>query len=97
MRRLSELYPLFVVGLAVLLTGEPSPFTYLMRLLALLLTAFSMVLLLAHLVYINYFAGHGGSVTEVLSKWASTLDNPRLTWQVIKEHYGPWAWPKPGP
>lgn len=96
MRRLTELYPFFVVGLAALLArpGRARPAVWVM---AGVLFGFSLVVLVSHLVYINYVAGHGASLPEELSRWIATLDNPRITWQVIKEHYGPWAWVRPGP
>jgi hypothetical protein len=96
MRRLTELYPFFVVGLAIVL-AQTGRVRFALWSLAGALLAFSVMVLVAHLVYINYFAGHGGSLPEELGKWYGTLDNPRLTWQVIKEHYGPWAWVRPGP
>ncbi len=96
MRRLTELYPFFVVGLAYLLSLRRQIVWPLWGIAALLLV-FSIVLLVAHLVYINYVAGYGASAPEELARWFATLDNPRLTWQVIKEHYGPWAWTRPGP
>ncbi len=96
MRRLTELYPFFVVGLAYVL-AQRGRLAWPLWGLAALLLAFSVVLLVAHLVYINYVAGHGASAQEELGRWFATLDNPRLTWQVIKEHYGPWAWTRPGP
>lgn len=96
MRRLSELYPFFVVGLAIVLARGGRARLPVWGLASALL-AFSLVLLLAHLTYINYVAGHGSTLPEELSRWFGTLDNPRLTLQVMKEHYGPWAWVRPGP
>lgn len=96
MRRLTELYPLFVLGLAYLLAAR-GWLRWPVWVASAGLLAYTGVLLVAHLVYINYVAGHGASAWEELGRWFGTLDNPRLTLQVIKEHYGPWAWVRPGP
>jgi hypothetical protein len=105
MRRMTELYPVFVVGLAVLLSQVPAGVrrhSLLYRAgicgLAILALGFSLLLLLAHLNFINTVPdkpqGDRAS-TEIRHQ----LDRSSFgtTWLVIEDHYGIWAWPKPGP
>ncbi|MHB1417932.1 MAG: hypothetical protein ACYC1C_22005, partial [Chloroflexota bacterium] len=62
------------------------------------LLCFSGIVLFAHLSYVNGVAGYGATMTEEVRYYLGALvDNPRLTWIVVKDHYGPWAWLKPGP
>ncbi len=107
MRRMTELYPVWVIGLAVVVEtarsrrstglwsglvrrGVPS--------LVLLGALFGLLLLLAHVNYINTNLAHpeGGPLWEEL-RYQFTESDFRITAQVIKEHYGLWAWSKPGP
>jgi hypothetical protein len=105
MRRMTELYPIFVIGLAVFLDRLPPlarrwPELYrgATRGLAALALGFSLLLLLSHLNFINTVPDkpQGDSAsTEV--HYQLTQSNFRTTWLVIKDHYGIWAWQKPGP
>ena len=96
MRRLTELYPFFVCGLAALL-ALPGRWRWPAWGLSGATAALGVALLFAHLTYANVVAGHGATAPEELAYWLGTWRTPRLTWQVVKEHYGPWAWIKPGP
>lgn len=96
MRRLTELYPLFVLGLTALL-ALPGRWRWPAWSLSATATCLGVALLFAHLTYANVVAGHGATSSEELSYWLGTWRTPRLTWQVIQDHYGPWAWQKPGP
>ena len=105
MRRMTELYPIFVIGLAVFLdhlpplaSSWPALYRAATRGLAALALGFSLLLLLSHLNFINTVPDkpQGDSAsTEV--HYQLTQSNFRTTWLVIKDHYGIWAWQKPGP
>ena len=96
MRRLTELYPFFVAGLAALLALR-GRWRWPAWGVGGIAAGLGVAMLFAHLTYANVVAGHGATAPEELSYWLGTWRTPRLTWQVIKEHYGPWAWVKPGP
>lgn len=97
MRRLTELYPFFVIGLALLLSA-PGRLRWAAWAATGVLFVFSAVMLFAHLTYINVVAGHGASAPEEIATWiAKSIESPRITWHAIKDHYGPWAWTRPGP
>jgi len=105
MRRMTELYPVFVVGLVVFLDRVPAFFRgrsalyqRAVRGLATLALVFSMLLLLSHLNFINTVqdSPQGDSASAEIS-YQLTESDFRTTWLVIKDHYGIWAWRKPGP
>jgi hypothetical protein len=107
MRRMTELYPVWVVGLATLVHRANSiPSTRLARRtgsciitsLVIVGVLFALVLLLSHLNYVNTNLAHpeGGPLWEEI-KYQFTESDLRITAQVVKEHYGLWAWRKPGP
>ncbi len=99
MRRMTELYPLFVVGLACLLDRtEPRWLRRGLWVTAVLCTCFSLLLLLSHLNFINTVQDRpqgDRATTEI--RYQLIQSNFDVTWQVIREHYGPWAWSRPGP
>jgi len=107
MRRMTELYPIWVIGLATLLhrawSAVPSSaYSRWIRwgtvCLVLVGVVFSLLLLLSHLNYVNTNLAHpeGGPLWDEIS-YHFTQSDFRITAQVIKEHYGLWAWQKPGP
>jgi len=105
MRRMTELYPVFVIGLVVFLDRVPAFFRgrsalyqRAVRGLATLALVFSMLLLLSHLNFINTVQDRpqGDSASAEIS-YQLTESDFRTTWLVIKDHYGIWAWRKPGP
>jgi hypothetical protein len=105
MRRMTELYPVFVVGLVVFVDRVPAFFQgrsalyhRAVRGLATLALVFSMLLLLSHLNFINTVQDRpqGDSASAEIS-YQLTESDFRTTWLVIKDHYGIWAWHKPGP
>jgi hypothetical protein len=107
MRRMTELYPVWVIGLATLVHTAFSLEKHhrLSRVgrwgtlsLVLVGVVFGLVLLLSHLNYVNTNLAHpeGGPLWEEI-RYHFIESNLRITAQVIKEHYGVWAWNKPGP
>jgi hypothetical protein len=107
MRRMTELYPVWVIGLATLVHAAFSLEKHqrLSRVarwgtlsLVLVGVVFGLVLLLSHLNYVNTNLAHpeGGPLGEEI-RYHFVESNLRITAQVIKEHYGVWAWNKPGP
>jgi hypothetical protein len=105
MRRMTELYPVFVIGLVVFLDRVPGFFRRrsalyqsAVRGLATLALVFSLLLLLSHLNFINTVQDkpQGDSASAEVS-YQLTQSDFRTTWLVIKDHYGIWAWHKPGP
>ena len=107
MRRMTELYPVWVIGLATLvqtawsLAGAgfwANAARWGVISLVLVGMLFGVVLLLSHLTYINTNLAHpeGGPLWEEISYQFSESDF-RITAQVVKEHYGVWAWSMPGP
>ena len=107
MRRMTELYPVWVVGLSTVVqaawsAGKTTRRGVLVRWgtisLIALAVAFGLLLLLSHLNYVNTNLAHpeGGPLWEE-NKYQFTQSDFRITCQVIKEHYGVWAWQKPGP
>jgi hypothetical protein len=107
MRRMTELYPVWVIGLATLLHTTQSAsrtaawgkwarsITVSLVILGIL---FGLLLLVSHLNYINTNLDHpeGGPIWEEIS-YQFTASDLRITAQVIREHYGVWAWSRPGP
>lgn len=104
MRRMIELYPAFVLGLASLLSTALGR-GYLRRgyqLAVYVLTAgsvaFAVLLLFSHLNFINTVLDQPQGDTAVREIQHQLQQSSfRITWLVIKDHYGPWAWHKPGP
>lgn len=107
MRRMTELYPVWVIGLATLVEasasfGRGGLWTKAVRWgtfsLVVLGIAFGLLLLLSHLNYVNTNVAHpeGSALWEEI-RYHFTESNFRITAQVIKEHYGIWAWAMPGP
>lgn len=97
MRRKTELYPFFVIGMAYLLSCiRNKPIRFAMWALSSIGLIFSILLFLAHLNFINTAEPQGSTV------WAELhhqffVSNFQITWEVFREHYGPWAWHMPGP
>jgi len=92
-RRMTEAYPLLVVGLAWLIGHGRSKS---LRVGAMLVCAlYGLLLLTAHLYYIHT-AGHpeGGGIAEVTGWLLSGPHGPMLT-EIFRDRYGPWAWAKP--
>jgi len=107
MRRMTELYPVWVVGLATLMQSlHGFARSRLLRIaasstvtaLVVLAVLFGLVLMLSHLNYVNTNLDHpeGGPLWEEI-RYQFTESDFRITAQVIEEHYGVWAWSKPGP
>jgi hypothetical protein len=107
MRRMTELYPVWVVGLTTVLQGSYSlgkggawgrAARWGTLSMVLLGVVFGLVLLLSHLNYVNTNLAHpeGGAVWEEI-RYQFAESDFRITAQVIREHYGLWAWPRPGP
>ena len=107
MRRMTELYPVWVLGLALVVQTAQSmdsrpPWSPLIRwgipALVVLGAILGVVVLLSHVTYVNTNLAHpeGGSLWEELN-YQFAQSNLRITVQVIKEHYGVWAWHRPGP
>ncbi len=99
MRRMTELYPVFVVGLAwVLAVGRPTWLRIGLWTITVLMLAFTLLLFLSHLNFINTVLDRPqGDSALVELRYQLTQSNFRVTWQVFREHYGPWAWSRPGP
>jgi len=105
MRRMTELYPLLVCSLAVLLVSVPPLSRKPRALLGLslgavlfLCLAFSLLLFFSHLNYINTVLAHPEGSTafnEIRHQLKGSTFG--ITAQVIREHYGFWAWARPGP
>lgn len=97
LRRMTELYPLFVVGLACLLGGaRPRWLRVGLYGLAVVLLLFTLLLLLSHLNYINTAQAQGDRASSEI-QYQLTQSSFDVTWEVIRQHYGPWAWSRPGP
>ncbi|MGD1993610.1 MAG: hypothetical protein PVI59_10480 [Anaerolineae bacterium] len=101
MRRMTELYPLFVVGLACLLgwaADRPGWVRWVLWALTMVGLAFSLLLLLSHLNFINTVQEQPqGDRASTEIRYQLTESSFRVTWLVIQDHYGPWAWSRPGP
>jgi hypothetical protein len=104
MRRMIELYPAFVLGLASLL-GTAIGRGALRRgyqlgvsLLTAGSVAFAVLLLFSHLNFINTVLDQpqGDTATREI-QYQLRQSSFHITWLVMKDHYGPWAWHKPGP
>lgn len=99
MRRMTELYVVFVVGLASLLAWTQP--VWLRSGLWALITAvlvLSILLFLSHLNFVNTVLDRPqGDAAWVELRYQLAQSSFRITWQVFREHYGPWAWGRPGP
>lgn len=99
MRRMTELYPLFSVGLACLLAQvRPAWLRGGAWGLSVLALGFSLLLLLSHLNFVNtvHDRPQGDRALAEIG-YQLTQSSFDITWQVFCEHYGPWAWSRPGP
>ncbi len=105
MRRMTELYPIYVIGLAAFTSWLPPLarrwailYQGATRVLAVLALGFSLLLLLSHLNFINTVPDkpQGDSASTEI-RYQLTQSNFHTTWLVIKDHYGVWAWQRPGP
>ena len=107
MRRMTELYPVWVIGLATLVQatynlGRRGAWSRAARwgtlFLVLLGVALGLLLLASHLNYVNTNLAHpeGSAVWEEV-RYQFVESDFRITAQVIREHYGIWAWAMPGP
>jgi hypothetical protein len=100
MRRMAELYPIYVLLLAALTNA-----TYARRWLAfpmwaliVALMAYGFALFLARLnfTWTNPWGLARDTPFRELS-YAFSREHRHLLWPTIKDHVGPWAWEKPGP
>ena len=100
MRRMVELYPVFVLGLAAVL-GIAAKATWRRATaygLTALCTAYAGLLLFSHLNFINTVLDRPQGDTAVHEiQYQLTMSSFRITGLVMRDHYGPWAWRKPGP
>jgi hypothetical protein len=103
MRRMVELYPVFALGLALLINGTAfggrrRAWSALAHLLTVLCVAWSVLLLFSHLNFVNTVLDRPQGDTagrEVRHQLFES--NWEITRLVIEQHYGPWAWRQPGP
>ncbi|MBN1934490.1 MAG: glycosyltransferase family 39 protein [Anaerolineae bacterium] len=100
MRRMAELYPVYVLLLAALL-GAASHYRWLSILLttlAIALAAYGVALVLARM---NFMWTNPERLARDLPwtelRYTFSKEHWRLMWPVMKDHVGPWAWRKPGP
>lgn len=98
-RRMTELYAPFALGLAVLLGRVGGrPVRAVLWTVAVACVLFSLLLFLSHLNFINTVLDRPqGDRATVEVRYQLTQSSFGVTWQVIREHYGPWAWSRPGP
>ncbi len=99
MRRMTELYPVFVVGLAALLAwGRPAWLRSGVWALSVIALILSVLLFLSHLNFVNTVQDRPqGDTAWVELRYQLVQSSFQTTWQVFREHYGPWAWSRPGP
>lgn len=99
MRRMTELYPVFVIGLASLLAWRrPTWLRSGVWALSTIGLALTVLLFLSHLNFINTVPDRPqGDAAWVELRYQLVQSNFQITWQVFREHYGPWAWKRPGP
>jgi hypothetical protein len=97
MRKMTELYPVFVIGLAALLAYDRSVWLrngiWTISIIGLF---YSLLLFVSHLNFINTALPQGDAAWVEISHqlFRSSF---QITAQVFREHYGPWAWSRPGP
>jgi hypothetical protein len=101
MRRMSELYPVYVLLLGALLEYaalHQRALSALAQALALAGAVYGVSLLLAHLNFV-WTNPDGKARAEVFDalRYGFSRDHLRLMWPVIKDHVGVWAWKQPGP
>lgn len=100
MRRMVELYPLYVLGLAALF-GAAARHRRLHALalsLTILLTVYGVALVLAHLNFTwTNPQGLARDLPWVELRYTFSREHWWLMWPVMKDHVGVWAWSKPGP
>ena len=104
MRRMVELYPAFVLGLAALWDARPGAgawrrlYRAAVPVLTLVCTAWSVLLLFSHLNFINTVRDRPqGDLAWREVRYQLQDSSWRITGLVIQDHYGPWAWHQPGP
>lgn len=104
MRRMIELYPAFDLGLASLLSlsfsrGRLQHVCQIgVHLLVAMSVAFTILLLFSHLNFINTVLDRPQGDTALREiQYQLRQSNFHITWLVMKDHYGPWAWQRPGP
>ncbi len=103
MRRMIELYPVFVLGLAVWVgipnfSGWRRAWSMLAYVLTAMGLAWAVLLLFSHLNFINTVQGRPQGDTAAREVRHQLLESSwGVTRLVIEQHYGPWAWSKPGP
>jgi hypothetical protein len=101
MRRMAELYPVYVLLLGALLEYvalHERALSVLVQVLALAGAVYGVALLLAHLNFV-WTNPDGKARAEVFDalRYGFGRDHLRLMWPVVKDHVGIWAWKKPGP
>lgn len=97
MRRKIELYPVFVIGLSSILAWiQPNWLRKTMWILSVIFLILSLLLFVSHLNFINTVRPYGDEAWVELGHqlFRSSI---WITRQVFLEHYGPWAWSRPGP
>ncbi len=103
MRRMVEPYPVFVLGLAVLLSvpvfnGLRRIWSTFLLLLVGLGAGWAVLLLFSHLNFVNTVLDRPQGDTAAREVHHQLFESSwRVTRLVIQEHYGPWAWHRPGP
>jgi len=100
MRRLAELYPVYVLLLATLANAASGRrwLATLVSALIVLLVAYGLALVLArfNFTWTNPWGLARDTPFKELS-YSFSREQRHLLWPVIKDHVGPWAWKKPGP
>jgi len=100
MRRMAELYPLYTLLLAVLLSSASRRRWLVVPAWALMaiLSAYGIALVLARLNF-TWTNPWGLARDTPLKELRYTFSRQHwpLMWPVIRDHVGPWAWKKPGP
>jgi hypothetical protein len=104
MRRMVEAYPVFVIGLAALLCARlPADwrgrlYRGVLALAVTATTAYSGLLLFSHLNYVNTVLDRPQGDTAAREIRHQVRESSwHITWLVMRDHYGPWAWRQPGP
>ncbi len=100
MRRMAELYPVYVLLLAVLI-GAASRRRWLNALVSALVavcTIYGLALVIArfNFTWTNPWGLARDTPFKELS-YSFSREHRHLIWPVIRDHVGPWAWKKPGP
>jgi len=100
MRRMAELYPLYVLLLALLL-GALRRSRWLAAAawgIGLVCAAYGVALVLARMnfTWTNPWGLARDTPLKEL-RYAFSRAHWHLMWPVIKDHVGPWAWTRPGP